>query len=177
MGKPFQLNRGRPARIEFELVAMHKKNLNYSILMLISIVSEAEFEFYLASNGTDSTSCGHNISTACRTFPWLLDVFYNESYLNNINQKLPGLNLTTTTSFEIGPEILVRLHFYKLKIELVYSRNWQFRFRMLPVCPQWPVAILQKVLTIPPGLRPIEIGLQCMYHLNLMMVVYDRNGF
>ena len=94
---------------------MHKENLALSLMMsMLYLVSEASTQFYLALNGTDSTSCGHNISTPCRTFTWLLGVFYNESYLNNVtNVKLPGLNLITATSFEIGPQILVSCHIYR----------------------------------------------------------------
>ena len=87
------------------------------------VVLEAESQFYLAPNGTDSTSCGHNITTACRTFTWLLDVFYNESYLNNIN--LPRLSLVIATSFEIGPEILVRMIFNFLRVNML-KKSWVY---------------------------------------------------
>ena len=84
------------------------------LMSMSCLVSEADSQFYLALNGTDSTSCGHNISTACRTFPWLLHVFYNESDLNNTTHvKLPRLNLITAASFEIGPQILVSYHIYR----------------------------------------------------------------
>ena len=44
--------------------------------------------------------------------------------MNNV--QLPGLNLITATSFEIGPETLVRRHFYKLKLSvfILEMDNW-----------------------------------------------------
>ena len=89
----------------------------YSDANVSFTVLEVDSQLYLALNGTDSTSCGHNISTACRTFPWLLDVFYNESYVNNV--QLPRLNLITATSFKIGPEILVRCQVKNLSVYIL----------------------------------------------------------
>ena len=57
-------------------------------------------------NGTDTSSCGRNVPTACRTFSWLLGVFYNESYTNST--ELLTLNLMLGSSLLIGPEIQVR---------------------------------------------------------------------
>ena len=91
-----------------------------SCLYIIFTVPEVDSQFYLALNGTDSPSCGQNISTACRTFPWLLDVFYNQTYRNNVH--LPTLNLIVATSFEIGPDILVRNHFQLSQSKHVYKR-------------------------------------------------------
>ena len=63
-------------------------------------------QFYLMDNGTDTSSCGRNVSTACRTFSWLLGVFYNESYRNST--ELPTLKLMLGISLFIGPDIQVR---------------------------------------------------------------------
>ena len=79
-------------------------NLIYSIILGFTVKEDPQF--YLTKNGTDTSSCGGDVSSACRTFPWLLGVFYNESYTNST--ELPILNLMLGTSLLIGPDILVR---------------------------------------------------------------------
>ena len=61
--------------------------------------------FYLLDGGSDTFSCGHNVTTACGTFPWLLGVFYNDSTLNT--GQLHPLNLISDISINIGPNITV----------------------------------------------------------------------
>ena len=74
--------------------------------------------FYLTNNGTDTSSCGREVFSACRTFPWLLGVFYNESYINSTD--LPILNLMLGTSLFIGPDILVRYITFYHKTVIVF---------------------------------------------------------
>ena len=74
-------------------------------------------KFYLMDNGTDTLSCGRNVSTACRTFSWLLGVFYNESYTNST--ELLTLNLMLGSSLLIGPDIQVRY----FTLYLVYHKG------------------------------------------------------
>ena len=62
--------------------------------------------YYLLINGTDSPTCGHNVSAACATFGYLIDVFYNETRL--VGNHLPGLHLITEVSIKINAEFLVR---------------------------------------------------------------------
>ena len=62
--------------------------------------------FYLLQNGTNSPTCGPTVLTACRTLPWLLGVFYNESTGHKI--KLPWLNLISGKAIVIDQDILVR---------------------------------------------------------------------
>ena len=63
-------------------------------------------QFYLTNNGTDTLSCGREVFSACRTFSWLLEVFYNESFTNST--EMLTLNLMLGTSLLIGPDTQVR---------------------------------------------------------------------
>ena len=67
--------------------------------------SEEDLKLYLLHNGTDNSSCGQYVSTACQTFPWTLGV-YSKSRMNGT---LPTLHLITDVSFEVGPEIVVKI--------------------------------------------------------------------
>ena len=73
-------------------------------------------QFYLNNNGNDTSSCGRDVFSACRTFPWLLGVFYNESYINST--EVLTLNLMLGTSLLIGPDILVRYITFDFIIKL-----------------------------------------------------------
>ena len=57
--------------------------------------------YYLLNNGTDSPTCGRSVSVACRTFEYLIDIFYNATHLSK-------LHLITEVSIQINAEFLVR---------------------------------------------------------------------
>ena len=74
-------------------------------------------QFYLMDNGTDTSSCGRNVSTACRTLSWLLGVFYNESHTNST--RLPTLNMMLGTSLHIGHDTQVRCITFSFNIAMI----------------------------------------------------------
>ena len=59
-------------------------------------------DWYLSSNGVDTSKCGLSDTCACRTLDWLLGRFYNTSY--KINQTL---SLVTDSSLLIDSQLLV----------------------------------------------------------------------
>ena len=69
--------------------------------MVLHLFSEPDW--YLSSNGSDTSTCGRNISTACRTLDWLLDRFHNTSYWTN-----KTFSLGTDISLTINKHLVVR---------------------------------------------------------------------
>ena len=64
--------------------------------------SLTDSDWYLSSNGTDTSTCGHNVSSACKTLDWLLDRFYTTSDAAD-----DTLSLVTDTSLTIQKDLLV----------------------------------------------------------------------
>ena len=52
----------------------HTGHITFSVFIRVAAV-----EWYLLSNGSDTSTCGRNVSNACRTLDWLLGRFYNTS--------------------------------------------------------------------------------------------------
>ena len=60
-------------------------------------------DWYLSSDGHDTSSCGDSASDACRTLDWLLDRFYQTSYKIN-----PILSLITDYNLIVSYQLMVR---------------------------------------------------------------------
>ena len=59
-------------------------------------------DWYLSHNGSDTSTCGRNVSNACKTLDWLLDRFYHAPYTLN-----ETLSLVTDTSLIINNNLVV----------------------------------------------------------------------
>ena len=59
-------------------------------------------DWYLSHNGSDTSTCGRNVSNACKTLDWLLDRFYHVPYTLN-----ETLSLVTDTSLIINNNLVV----------------------------------------------------------------------
>ena len=62
-------------------------------------------EFYLLRNGTDSPTCGSNVTDPCETFPRLLKVFETKYHPPDS----PALAVVTDTDVTINKTLLVRI--------------------------------------------------------------------
>ena len=62
-------------------------------------------EFYLLRNGTDSPTCGSNVTDPCETFPCLLKVFETKYHPPDS----PALAVVTDMDVTINGTILVRI--------------------------------------------------------------------
>ena len=58
--------------------------------------------WYLSSHGSDTATCGHNISTACMTLDWLLGRFEKTSNMTNLL-----LSLITDINLRIDSQLVV----------------------------------------------------------------------
>ena len=63
-----------------------------------------DFDWYLSDDGHDNKNCGRNLSSSCKTFDWLLGLFYNTSYKSS-----PILSIVTNTNVIIDPDLLVSI--------------------------------------------------------------------
>ena len=64
-------------------------------------------EFYLLRNGTDSPTCGSNVTDPCETFPYVLKVFETKYHPPDS----PALAVVTDTDVNINKTVLVRIHY------------------------------------------------------------------
>ena len=65
--------------------------------------------WYVSSNGSDASTCGRDVSNACRTLDWLLERFYNTSYKMNHT-----LTLYTDTSLNINSKLVVSKDYFEI---------------------------------------------------------------
>ena len=92
------------------LLTVGYQNVNMfqeTIFKFLTRSSNAVFtvsDWYLLSNGHDTSSCGASASKACRTLDWLLDRFYRTSY-----KIKSSLHLILDSNLIITPEITVSI--------------------------------------------------------------------
>ena len=60
-------------------------------------------QWYLLSNGTDTSYCGETVARSCKTLEWLLERFHESATSQS-------LSLITDTSLIIDSEIMVSLN-------------------------------------------------------------------
>ena len=72
--------------------------------MILSITGfgEENNTFYLSNNGTDTSTCGSTIDTACKTLEHVLSLYYNTT-----GQPQPRLNVMTSKSLRIDQRLMV----------------------------------------------------------------------
>ena len=85
--------------------------------VLVSFVFTAIECWYLLSNGSDTSTCGRNVSYACSTLDWLLDRFYKSSYKHNHTLSLEtDLNLSFDNILLVSLLILYRVEIEHLQV-------------------------------------------------------------
>ena len=72
-------------------------------------------DWYLSSNGHDTSSCGESETNACGTLDWLLDQFYQTS-----SKIKPPLSLITDSDLVIDKKVVVSICYIKIKYYPLY---------------------------------------------------------
>ena len=101
---------------------MHTCWIRLVLFIILGLAVKEDAKFYLMDSGTDTSPCGRNVSATCRTFSWLLGVFYNESYTNSTETLT--LNLMLGSSLLIEPYIQVRYISFHFVMKSINNFHW-----------------------------------------------------